>query len=104
MFQNLPSKMSDWVAICESEGAQPVEIETEEDGSLPLGSVSAHFPGATTLKYRAPVGDSPLLTLLFGLSQFYNLDHMRQNSTTNAHTFYHLYHLPRAGLPTAGSR
>jgi len=48
--------MSDWVAICESEGAQPVEIETEEDGSLPLGSVSAHFPGATTLKYRAPGG------------------------------------------------
>ena len=47
---------SEWVAICECEGAQPVEIETEEDGALPLASVVAHFPGATTLKYRAPGG------------------------------------------------
>ena len=35
--------------------SQPVEIETEEDGSLPLSSVEAHFPGTTTLKYKARV-------------------------------------------------
>ena len=32
-----------------------MEIETEEDGSLPLSSVEAHFPGTTTLKYKAKV-------------------------------------------------
>merc|ERR1719228_1168505 len=48
--------MTEWVPICECEGAQPVEIETEDDLTLPLASVVAHFPGTTTLKYRAPGG------------------------------------------------
>jgi len=48
--------MTEWVPICESLGAQPVEIETEDDLTLSLASVQAHFPGTTTLKYRAPGG------------------------------------------------
>ena len=44
--------MSDWVAICNEEGDDPVEIETEDDGVLLLEAVTAHFPGTTTLKYR----------------------------------------------------
>jgi len=43
--------MSDWIAICGEEGEAPIEIETEEDGMLLLDSVTAHFPGTTTLKY-----------------------------------------------------
>lgn len=50
--------MTEWVPICECEGAQPVEIETEDDLTLPLASVVAHFPGTTTLKYRAPGGST----------------------------------------------
>ena len=44
--------MSEWVAICGEEGDAPIEIETEDDGVLLLESVTAHFPGTTTLKYR----------------------------------------------------
>ena len=47
--------MSEWVPVCETEGAQPVEIETDDDGTMPLASITAHFPGTTTLKFRAPV-------------------------------------------------
>ena len=47
--------MAEWVAVCETEGAQPVEIETDDDGTMPLSSITAHFPGTTTLKFRAPV-------------------------------------------------
>jgi len=42
------------VKICGEEFSEPIEIETEEDGSFPLESVTAHFPGTTTLKYKAP--------------------------------------------------
>jgi len=48
--------MTDWVKICKTEGAQPVEIETEEDGTILLESVVAHFPGTTTIKYKSPSG------------------------------------------------
>lgn len=33
-----------------------VEIETEEDGTILLESVVAHFPGTTTIKYKSPSG------------------------------------------------
>ena len=52
IFQKI---MAEWVAVCETEGAQPVEIETDDDGTMPLSSITAHFPGTTTLKFRAPV-------------------------------------------------
>ena len=56
--------MSEWVAVCETEGAQPVEIETDDDGTMPLSSIIAHFPGTTTLKFRAPVKIPPSPTYL----------------------------------------
>ena len=56
--------MSEWVPVCETEGAQPVEIETDDDGTMPLASIIAHFPGTTTLKFRAPVRFPPF-TLCF---------------------------------------
>ena len=52
------AEMSEWVPVCETEGAQPVEIETDDDGTMPLASIIAHFPGTTTLKFRAPVKNS----------------------------------------------
>ena len=60
LFCDIPEKeesieMSEWVPVCETEGAQPVEIETDDDGTMPLSSIIAHFPGTTTLKFRAPV-------------------------------------------------
>ena len=46
--------MSEWVAVCQDENDEPVEIPTENDGTLALSSVCAQFPGATGLKYRNP--------------------------------------------------
>jgi len=48
--------MTEWVKICKTESAEPVEIETEEDGTISLESVAAHFPGTTTMKYKNPSG------------------------------------------------
>ena len=45
------SDMSEWVAICREEGEAPIEVETEADGMLLLESLTAHYPGTTTLKY-----------------------------------------------------
>jgi len=44
--------MSEWIAICGEDGGDVVEIETEVDRVLLLESVTAHFPGTTTLKFR----------------------------------------------------
>ena len=74
--------MSEWVPVCETEGAQPVEIETDDDGTMPLSSITAHFPGTTTLKFRAPVR----LDFSLFLSVFYDVIRLTQ--------------LLRAGLPT----
>lgn len=48
--------MSCWVKVYVSDSATPVEIETEEDGTINLEDITAHFPGATTLKYKSPEG------------------------------------------------
>ena len=55
--------MSEWVPICSEVGDKPVEIETEADGTLPLTSVTAHFPGTTTLKYSGPTGSERAVKL-----------------------------------------
>ena len=55
--------MSEWVPICSEVGDKPVEIETEGDGTLPLTSVTAHFPGTTTLKYSGPTGSERAVKL-----------------------------------------
>ena len=46
--------MSAWVPVSASELAQLIEIETEEDGRLPLTSITLHFPGTTALKFFDP--------------------------------------------------
>ena len=43
--------MSAWVPVSTSELAQLIEIETDEDGKLPLASITLHFPGTTSLKF-----------------------------------------------------
>lgn len=45
---------STWVPIVLKEGEDPVEVQTEENGTLLLSSISAQFPGATGLKFRNP--------------------------------------------------
>lgn len=50
--------MSEWVAVCEVESEDTIEIPTETDGTLLLSSVKAQFPGATGLKYRNPETNS----------------------------------------------
>ena len=46
--------MSAWVPVSTSELVQLIEIETEEDGRLPLTSINLHFPGTTALKFSDP--------------------------------------------------
>jgi len=41
-----------WVPVANSELATVVEIETEEDGSLPLTSITHHFPDTKALKFH----------------------------------------------------
>ncbi|BFZ23979.1 hypothetical protein BsWGS_27018 [Bradybaena similaris] len=44
--------MSQYVHVSENEGDEPMEIPSEEDGTLLLTTLSAQFPGACGLKYR----------------------------------------------------
>ncbi|KAG6461998.1 TAR DNA-binding protein 43-like [Manduca sexta] len=45
--------MTEYVPVSEGELDEPIELPTEEDGSLLLSTVSAQFAGACGLKYRA---------------------------------------------------
>uniref|UniRef100_A0A0B7A069 TAR DNA-binding protein 43 n=1 Tax=Arion vulgaris TaxID=1028688 RepID=A0A0B7A069_9EUPU len=44
--------MSLYIHVAENEGDEPMEIPSEEDGTLLLTTLSAQFPGACGLKYR----------------------------------------------------
>jgi len=46
--------MTQYVAVVESDGygEEPIELPTEDDGTLLLSSLEAQFPGATGLRYR----------------------------------------------------
>ena len=46
--------MSEWVAVVQEEGDEPIEIPTESDGTILLSSLTAQFPGVTGLKFRNP--------------------------------------------------
>ena len=48
------SEMSEWVAVVQEEGDEPIEIPTESDGTILLTSLTAQFPGVTGLKFRNP--------------------------------------------------
>ncbi|CAK1586559.1 unnamed protein product [Parnassius mnemosyne] len=43
----------EYVLVSEGEQDEPIELPTEEDGSLLLSTVTAQFAGASGLKYRA---------------------------------------------------
>ena len=48
-------KMSEqYLQVAEKEGDEPVEIPSEDDGTLLLSTLAAQFPGACGLKYRNP--------------------------------------------------
>lgn len=44
----------EFVQIAEEEGEEPIELPTEEDGTLLLSTLQAQYPGACGLKYRNP--------------------------------------------------
>lgn len=43
-----------YLQVCEDEDEEPIELPTEEDGSILLSTVSAQFFGCCGLKYRHP--------------------------------------------------
>ncbi|XP_045495433.1 TAR DNA-binding protein 43-like [Colias croceus] len=43
----------EYVVVSEGEQDEPIELPTEEDGSLLLSTISAQFAGASGLKYRS---------------------------------------------------
>ncbi|XP_043914254.1 TAR DNA-binding protein 43-like isoform X2 [Protopterus annectens] len=50
--------MSEYISITEDENEEPIEIPTEDDGTVLLSTVTAQFPGACGLRYRNPVSQS----------------------------------------------
>ncbi|KAK6965294.1 TAR DNA-binding protein 43 [Biomphalaria glabrata] len=44
--------MSQYIHVAENEGNEPMEVPSEDDGTLLLTTLSAQFPGACGLKYR----------------------------------------------------
>lgn len=42
----------EYLQVAEEEGEEPIELPTEEDGTLLLSTLSGQFPGASGLKYR----------------------------------------------------
>ncbi|XP_071098628.1 TAR DNA-binding protein 43-like isoform X1 [Haliotis cracherodii] len=46
--------MSQYIQVTEEENEEPIEIPSEDDGTLLLTTLSAQFPGACGMKYRNP--------------------------------------------------
>ncbi|XP_078729499.1 TAR DNA-binding protein 43-like isoform X2 [Lampetra fluviatilis] len=46
--------MAEYVRVADDENEEPMEIPSEEDGTVLLSSLTAQFPGACGLKYRNP--------------------------------------------------
>ncbi|XP_023019439.1 TAR DNA-binding protein 43 isoform X1 [Leptinotarsa decemlineata] len=44
----------EYLQVAEEEGEEPIELPSEDDGTLLLSTLSAQFPGASGLKYKAP--------------------------------------------------
>lgn len=44
-----------YIRVAEDENEEPMEIPSEDDGTVLLSSVAAQFPGACGLRYRNPV-------------------------------------------------
>ena len=43
-----------YIRVAEEENEEPMEIPSEDDGTVLLSSVAAQFPGACGLRYRNP--------------------------------------------------
>lgn len=43
-----------YIRVAEEESEEPMEIPSEDDGTVLLSSVAAQFPGACGLRYRNP--------------------------------------------------
>lgn len=41
-----------YVQVTDVEDSEPIEIPSEDDGSLTVSTLAAHYPGATGLKYH----------------------------------------------------
>ncbi|XP_050412221.1 TAR DNA-binding protein 43 isoform X1 [Patella vulgata] len=46
--------MSQYIQVAEEEGDEPMEVPSEDDGTLLLTTLAAQFPGSCGLKYRNP--------------------------------------------------
>ena len=46
--------MHQYIQVAEEEHEEPIELPSEEDGTLLLSTLAAQFPGACGLKYRNP--------------------------------------------------
>ncbi|CAG9854288.1 unnamed protein product [Phyllotreta striolata] len=44
----------EYLQVAEDEGEEPIELPTEDDGTLLLSTLSAQFPGSSGLKYKNP--------------------------------------------------
>lgn len=44
----------EYLQVAEDEGEEPMELPTEEDGTLLLSTLQAQYPGTSGLKYRNP--------------------------------------------------
>lgn len=44
----------EYLQVAEDEGEEPIELPIEDDGTLLLSTLSAQFPGAVGLKFKAP--------------------------------------------------
>ncbi|XP_074598431.1 TAR DNA-binding protein-43 homolog isoform X2 [Brevipalpus obovatus] len=44
--------MSSFIAVCEDESSDPIELPVEEDGCMLLTTLTSQFPGASGLKYK----------------------------------------------------
>ena len=43
-----------YIRVAEDENEEPMEIPSEDDGTVLLSTVAAQFPGACGLRYRSP--------------------------------------------------
>ena len=62
----------DYIKICEEEGGDFMEFPKESDSTLLLSTLTAQFPNAIGLKYRAPSG--ALRALRFQVGTFLYLE------------------------------
>ncbi|XP_018565988.1 TAR DNA-binding protein 43 isoform X3 [Anoplophora glabripennis] len=48
----------EYLQVAEDEGEEPIELPSEDDGTLLLSTLAAQFPGSSGLKYRNPESKS----------------------------------------------